>query len=284
MKSVPYTDKQYPVRLKQIQKPPKQIYIQGNVALLQKDGIAVVGSRVNTPWGEQITKEFVKVFVQNGLVVISGMAKGIDSIAHKTCIEQGGKTIAVLGCGFEQIQTKQEVSLYTDIVENGGAILSEYEPTEPALSYHFPARNRIISGISIAVFVVEAAYRSGTSITARLAMQQGKKVYCLPQEREARKGVGTNHLLQIGAKLITKPEEIVQDLGALQHTVPYERMEIPIPEEEKQLYEQLSKGICTPTQLSLALKQPIFKIQSLLMKMELEGKIEKDRRGRIVRT
>lgn len=283
MEIIQYEDTRYPTQLRKIKKMPEQLYVEGNIELLHNDGIAVVGSRVNTPWGEQITKEFVKAFVQNGLVVISGMAKGIDSIAHKTCIQQGGRTIAILGCGIEYAKTMQDTALCAEILASGSTILSEYEPNEPAKSFHFPARNRIISGMSRGVFVVEAAFRSGTSITAKLAMEQGKKVYCLPQEREARKGVGTNHLLQIGATLITKPEEIIQDLGVLKHTVPCKKGKGAISEEEKAIYAQLQKGNRTPTQLSIALKQPIFKIQSMLMKMELEEKIRKDSLGRIIK-
>ncbi len=271
---------QYPSTLQKIAKPPEELYVEGNAELLQKDCIAVVGSRANTDWGEAITREFVKAFVQAGLVVVSGMATGIDSIAHTACMQYGGKTIAVLGCGLQNITTKHNVELLETILQKEGAVITEYPPEEPGRAIHFPARNRIISGLSLAVFVVEAAYRSGTSITARKAMEQGKNVYCLPQEREASKGVGTNHLLQIGAKLITKPEEILQDLGVLSHTVPCQTIENNVPEEERRIFEELQKGNRTPTQLSIALGQPIAIIQSLLMKMELEDKIKKDRMGR----
>jgi len=283
MRKIVLGEKEYPSRLAQIHKPPAQLYTKGDINLLHKDCIAVIGSRVNTSWGEEITKEFVKAFVKRGLVVVSGMAKGIDSIAHRACIQYGGKTIAVLGSGLKNMYPKENEALCAEVVQKEGLVITEYEAEEPGKSIHFPARNRIISGLSLAVFVVEAAYRSGTSITAKLALQQGKHVYCLPQEREVRKGVGTNHLLQIGAKLITSPEDILNSLGTLEHTVEAVSIEDVCSEEERAIFRELQKGNRTPTQLSIALKQPIFKIQSLLMKMELEEKIKKDSTGRIVR-
>ena len=283
MEEIRLEDNNYPINLKKIKKPPEQLYVKGDKNLLSKDAIAVIGSRVNTPWGERIAKEFVKAFVENGLVVVSGMARGIDSIAHKSCIQYGGKTIAVLGSGLENIYPKENEVLFQNIIENNGLVVTEYEPTEPGKYMHFPARNRIISGLSLAVFVVEAAYRSGTSITAKVALEQGKKVYCLPQERETTKGVGTNHLLQIGAKLILKPEEIIEDLGALEHTVEKVKVEENYTKEEKEIFFQLQKGNRTPTQLSIALGKPIFEIQSRLMRMELEEKVEKDSLGRIIK-
>lgn len=151
--------------------------------------------------------------VDNNVVIVSGMAVGIDTIAHETCIAKGGKTIAVLGGGLKNIFPKENKKLFYRIIESGGLIISEYGLDEPVQKKNFPKRNRIISGLSDGVLVVEAAYRSGTSITARYARSQGKKVFCIPNSIGNKNSYGSIELAKNGAKIVTSGYEILAELG-----------------------------------------------------------------------
>lgn len=183
MELIDLKNENYPNKLKQIKKPPKKIYIEGNIQNLNLPYcIGVIGSRNNTSYGEKWCKFFVKEFVRYGMVIVSGMAVGIDSIAHKEAIENGGRTIAVIPSGLNNIYPKVNKNLYKLIINNGGTVITEYEPYEEASSKRFIERNRIVSGLSDGVFVVEASYRSGTSVTAKIALEQNKKVFCIPRK------------------------------------------------------------------------------------------------------
>ena len=181
MKIIKYEDKAYPELLKKIKNPPKKIYIKGMQENLNTRAIAVVGSRNCTPYGEKWCEIFVKELVKYNLTIVSGMALGIDSIAHKTALKYGGKTIAVLPCGLENIFPQKNKNLFKKIIELNGTVISEYAPKTEAFYDLFLQRNRIVSGLSVGLLVVEAAYRSGTSVTARLALSQGKNVFCIPR-------------------------------------------------------------------------------------------------------
>lgn len=185
----------------------------GNISLLNTDSVAVIGSRNSSEYGEKITSEITKDLVNNGVTIVSGMAVGIDTVAHKTCLEYGGKTIAVLGGGFKNIYPKENTELFSKIIKNGGLVLSEFPYDEPVQKKNFPKRNRIISGLSLGVLVVEAAYRSGTSITARLAKNQGRKVFCVPNGVGNKNSYGTIELLKKGAILVSKASDILSALN-----------------------------------------------------------------------
>lgn len=159
-----------------------------------------------------MAKKITKDLVQNNIVIVSGMATGIDSVAHKACIENGGKTIAVLGSGFKYIYPKENEKLFFDIIENEGLVLSEFPFDSPVQMKNFPKRNRIISGLSLGVLVVEAAYRSGTSITARFAKMQGRKVFCIPNSIGNKNSYGTIDLLRNGATLVRNAKDILSEL------------------------------------------------------------------------
>lgn len=180
--TISYDDEKYPKMLKKIYKPPKKLYIRGNTDNLNTRCLAVIGSRNSTEYGEKWCKYFVKEFVKSDITIVSGMAVGIDSIAHKTALKYGGKTIAVLPSGFDNIFPKENMGLYKRILDSDGTVLTEYESNTNANSNRFLERNRIVSGLSLAVLVIEAAYRSGTSVTARIALSQGKKVFCIPRK------------------------------------------------------------------------------------------------------
>ena len=172
----------YPKKLKEIPNPPEKLYIDGNLENLDSPCLAVIGSRNCTDYGEKWCKYFVKELVKYGITIVSGMALGIDSIAHKTALKYGGRTIAVLPCGFSNIYPKRNTGLYKNILNNKGTVITEYELDTEAESNRFLERNRIVSGLSMGVLVVEAAYRSGTSVTARLAITQKRDVFCIPRK------------------------------------------------------------------------------------------------------
>ena len=206
-------DREFPERLLNIKKYPNIIFATGDINLLNsKYTVGIVGSRNCTEYGVKATNEFSKRLSQKGLCIISGMAVGIDGVAHNAAINEIGKTIAVLGGGFNHIFPEENEWLFHKILENGGCIISEYPPDELPDKNNFPIRNRIISGLSDALLVVEAEHRSGSSITARYANEQGKIVYAIPSNIYSYAGLGTNRLIQEGAILATKPEQIISDI------------------------------------------------------------------------
>ena len=164
---IEYSEELYPERLRDIKNPPSRLYVLGNIEILNDHAIAVVGSRHNTQYGERMCKKFTKNLVEYGINIISGLAIGIDTIAHETCLKNSGKTIAVLPCGLKNIYPKSNISLANKILENDGLLITEYEDDVKADSNKFKERNRIVAGLGIGTLVVEAGERSGTNITAR---------------------------------------------------------------------------------------------------------------------
>lgn len=182
MNFIDFDDERYPDTLRKINNPPKRLYYKGDINLLKSDSIAVIGSRDITDYGKNIEKDFVKDIALRDIVVVSGMAIGADRIAHEETLNCGGKTIAVMGTGFNHIYPVQNVDIYNRILEESGLIITEYQDDVKFISSNFPRRNRIISGLAKTVLVIEAEYRSGTSITAKLAWKQGKPVYAIPRK------------------------------------------------------------------------------------------------------
>lgn len=206
-------DEKYPQRLLRTKNFPTEIYAIGNIELLNaKYTIGIVGTRKCTEYGRRVANEFGKELSSKGICIISGLAMGIDGIAHNVAIEEQGKTIAVLGCGLNYIYPPENEWLFHKILEKGGCIISEYPTNTKPEKSHFPSRNRIISGLSDAVLVVEANYRSGSSITAKYAKKEGKVVYAIPNTIYATEGIGTNRLIREGAVLVTKPEQIIENI------------------------------------------------------------------------
>ena len=235
----------YPDMLKKIPSAPKKIYAIGNISLLNEKSISIVGSRNSSEYGRKITKSITKDLVQSGIVIVSGMANGIDSVAHKTCLEYGGKTIAVLGSGFRHIFPKENEELFHQIIENDGLVISEYPIDTPVQMKNFPKRNRIISGLSIGLLVIEAAYRSGTSITAKYAKIQERKVFCIPNSIGSKNSYGTINLIQNGAILVRNAQDILKVLGMEclkeSNTVKFKQLEL-LDEESKEIFNCINKN------------------------------------------
>ena len=206
-------DKAYPQILKNIYDFPKKLYIKGNKAILNNTSIAIVGCRENTKYGEKVAKSFAYHLAKNNIVIISGLARGIDSYAHIGAIYAKGKTIAVLGNGLDITYPKENKILADKIIEYGGCLISEYPiGTEPS-KMNFPARNRIISGMSQGVVVVEAKERSGSLITADFALEQGKNVFAVPGPITIQTSVGTNELIKQGAIPVTNYRDILREIS-----------------------------------------------------------------------
>lgn len=271
IKEIKIEDKKYPNQLKEIKNPPNKIFLVGNEKILQSDGIAVIGSRCNTEYGEKYATKFSKELAKQGLTIISGMAVGIDGFAHKGALSVGGKTIAVLGSGFNNIYPEENKELFKQIIENDGAIITEYEPDVKPNSENFPKRNRIVSGLSKGVLVIEAVYRSGTSITAKLGQSQGRKVFCIPSNLERKNGVGTNQLIKEGASLVTNIDDI---LNAIKVERKAENNAVKIPAEYLPIYEVLEDEPMNVNVICKKLKTDISSINANLMLMELEGYIK----------
>ena len=205
-------DAEYPERLREIYDPPAVLWIRGDATLLARPGIAVVGTRQPSPYGAGMAELLSRDLANRRLVILSGMARGVDTAAHKGAIEAGGKTVAVWGTGIDVIYPKENKKLAESIVATGGAIVSEYPLGTFPAPQNFPIRNRILSGMSVGVLVIEAAEYSGTRITARCAMEQNRDVYAVPGNVTNKNAWGPNTLIKQGAKLTATWEDVWEDL------------------------------------------------------------------------
>ncbi|TYQ13150.1 UNVERIFIED_CONTAM: DNA processing protein [Acetivibrio alkalicellulosi] len=211
IKILTINDELYPYYLKNIYDPPSVLYVKGDIRINDKY-IAVVGSRKATSYGLSMAHTISCELSRYGITVVSGMARGIDSYAHKGILSVGGRTIAVLGCGLDIVYPNENKKLMDSIIENG-ACVSEYLPGIAPLANNFPARNRIISGISLGVIVIEAGERSGSLITANFALDQGREVFALPGNVCSINSTGTNRLIKEGAKMVTGIEDILEEIN-----------------------------------------------------------------------
>lgn len=284
MKIINYDDELFPKGLENIKHCPQKLYVEGNINILNNYAIAVIGSRDCSNYGEKWCEKFVKELLQYNLAIVSGMAKGIDTIAHKTALKYGCKTIAVLPSGFNNIYPKENMDLYKKIIDSEGAVISEYEPNTKADSNKFLERNRIVSGISIATLVIEAEYRSGTSVTARLTKEQGKKVFCIPGSLDNGKSIGTNKMIQDGAKLVTSAEDIIQNYDFLEKVNSINEIKYDdVDEQYKDVFNLLSD---IPVDFEELVKKSNLKVNELMSKLtmlELDGKIKRLSGNRFVK-
>jgi len=203
--------KYYPERLRNIDDAPKELYCLGNLELLNyKNNIAMIGSRNCSSYGERAAKDFAYNLAKEDICIVSGLAKGIDSFSHIGALNAKGRTIAVLGSGLDNIYPKENIKLVKEIIKNNGLVISEYPLGTKPLKYHFPARNRIISGLSDSVLVVEARKNSGTNITVDFALEQGKDVFVIPGNIYSKTSDGTNYLITEGAIPVLTYKDILK--------------------------------------------------------------------------
>lgn len=267
-------DKAYPEALRTIENAPAQLYVMGNEKILNEMCFSIIGSRTCTEKGLKMAEAMAKQLCEYNACIVSGMALGIDTAAHKGALLAGGKTIAVLGAGFEHIYPESNIPLAQNILESGGAIVTEYPPEEPVKSAHFPKRNRIVSGLSIGTLVVEAHYRSGTSITARLAAEQGRKVFAIPNGVDEKYGVITNELIKKGAILTRNIEDIVREYKFLQKIERKSENALSVPKEYQEIYAVLTEEKMQIEEIERKVKKDTKQINALLTMMELEGYIK----------
>jgi DNA processing protein len=205
-------DRRYPSQLLEIYDAPVVLYVKGNIEALASFSVALVGSRRASLYGLGIAKKFAVELAQLGIPVVSGMARGIDTAAHEGALQAKGTTVAVLGCGLEHVYPSENAKLSQAIAQNG-AVVSEFPMITPPASFNFPRRNRIISGLSRGVVVVEAALKSGALITSDFALEHGREVFAVPGQVNSLAAQGTNQLIKQGAKLVTSVEDILEDLA-----------------------------------------------------------------------
>lgn len=275
-KIIEYASESYPKRLRYISNPPTRLYVAGNIEILNEIGISVIGSRTNTQYGEKMCKTFVKDLVEYNVNIISGLAYGIDSIAHKECLKNGGKTIAVLPSGLNNVYPVEHKELADAIVENGGAVVSEYEDNVKTDSKKFLERNRIVAGLGIGTLVVEAGSRSGTSVTAKFTIKDGKPVFCIPSSLENIKGKTTNELIQNGSKLVTRVEDILnyyEDIKFFKKEKVIKDVFVDIPKDLRKIYKIISDVPQDTNAIVRKTGLPIAEVNYKIMLLQLEDKI-----------
>lgn len=216
IKKISFEDRNYPKLLKEIKNPPKILYLKGEI-LPEEDCFAIVGKRKCSSYGKQIALEIAGDLTEAGLTIVSGLAPGIDTISHRTVVERKKRTIAVLGTGIDEksIYPKENLKLAEKILETGGALISEYPPGTKGSNFSFPQRNRIVSGLSLGVLVVEAKEKSGALITAEWAEKQGKKFFAVPGSIYFSNSKGCHYLIKKGAKLVESADDIIKELNFL---------------------------------------------------------------------
>lgn len=273
---IEYASNDYPERLRYIENPPSRLYVEGNYKILNEIGIAVIGSRTNTQYGERMCKKFVKDLVEYDLNIISGLAYGIDSIAHKSCLKNSGKTIAVLPSGLKNIYPAENRKLAQAIIDNGGAVVSEYDDNVKADYDKFLERNRIVAGLGIGTLVVEAGHRSGTSVTARLTEECGKKVFCIPSSLENIKGKTTNQLIQNGAYLVTDVEDIINfypDLKFIKRNLVRKNIDLDITPDLINVYRVINNIPQDVNEIAKRSNLSISEVNYKTMMLQLQDKI-----------
>ena len=273
IKILTWQDESYPQRLKEIDQPPPVLYIRGEYLPDDLFAVAIVGTRRVTHYGRQITEELSAFLAANGLTVISGLARGVDAIAHQATLKAGGRTIGVLGSGVDKIYPPEHRGLAEQMMERG-AIISDYAPGTPPDASNFPPRNRIISGLSLAVVVVEAGETSGALITAEFAAEQGREIFAVPGSILAPQSKGTNKLIQNGALPLLSVNDLMQTLDITrvgEHKAI--RKIMPSDAIEAKLLTVLSNEPLHVDEIRNQADLPIEKVSASLALMELKGMV-----------
>lgn len=275
---------EYPPLLADIYDPPPVLYVRGNRALRHERPFAVVGSRRATRDGRRAAEEISCELGRQGVCVVSGLARGVDTCAHKGCLDGGGRTIAVLGCGVDVVYPPENAALLRRLLENGGSVISEYPPGTPPLGQHFPARNRIISGLSRGVLLVEGAQGSGAMITVDFAADQGRDVFALPGSIYSPLSGAPNRLLVEGAVPVLSAWEILEYYrwGERPQNQPEKGAPVALDEEEEKLVQFIRNEELSFDELAVQTGFNSAKLNSLLTRLELRG-IIKQAPGRLYR-
>jgi len=274
-KLITYWDEEYPQLLKNIPDPPVCLFVKGKWEYLSYDLFAVVGTRKMTSYGKQATERFVSE-ISKHFVIVSGMAYGVDTIAHSSALRLNRPTIAVLGSGVDVVYPKSNKMLYEQIIDNG-CVVSEYLPWESPKKFTFVERNRIISGLSVGVLVTEAGVESGALITAKYAIEQGRDVFAVPGDIFRTTSQGTNYLIKSGAFVATEPSDILEYYGFKDH-----RKIVELTDDEAQIFGAIESEV-TIEEMSEKLNVPISQVMLILTTLELKGLVYRTERNTYAR-
>lgn len=273
---LPYTSEQYPKHLKAIYDPPLALYVKGSILETDILAIAIVGARRCTYYGLSQAERFARLLAQKGLCIVSGMARGIDAAAHRGAISSHGRTIAVLGCGLGVIYSRENIELAEQVVQHG-AIVSEFPMNTPPDFRNFPPRNRLISGLSLGVLVVESSLNSGSLITAQWALEQGKEVFAVPGNIDSIYSRGTHKLIKEGAKLVEDISDIIQELGPVAEAldiadtyVTNDPRSLSLNSQEKKIFSLLSSSPKDIDEIIRVAQLPTSVVSSTLMILEIK--------------
>lgn len=273
VKKLTLEDADFPERLRNIANPPKQLYVMGYTSILfAKPCLSVVGSRSVSTYGRQVTTSLVEGVAGSGVVIISGLAIGVDSIAHRAALNAKTGTIAVLPCGLNRLYPSSNADLGRKILREGGALISEYPDNTPPLRQHFIARNRLVSGLSNAVLITEAAAKSGTLHTANFALEQGKTVMAVPGNITSMLSAGTNNLIKTGAITVTCADDILLALGITEKQKRLSNV-ISSNKEESVILSIISKGVSDGGEILNLSGLSVTVFNQTLTMLEIEGKI-----------
>lgn len=273
IEKIDFTSVEYPEKLRNIPRPPRQLYYAGDISLLHKKCVGVVGARKYTVYGKNVAMMIGRRLAESGLPVVSGLALGIDAFSHEGALEADGKAVGVLGSGINRMGPERNRGLMMRSLRAGGVVISEYEPDEEARKATFPARNRIISGLSEAVVIVEAGLNSGSLITAKHAAEQGRTIYAVPGNINSQSSIGSNLLIRDGAVPLVVIEDLIRDMGGCHSD---RGSQIPDLEgDELGIYRAVAErsgATCEELIAATGISPPL--LNSLLTVMEIKGLIE----------
>lgn len=277
IKLITLNDSAYPENLKRIYDPPPVLYIKGDLKKEDADAMAIVGARNATTYGKMVTERLSSELASYGFTIISGMARGIDTFAHRGAIAGGGRTIAVFGSGINTVYPPENRRLAEEIIESG-AVISEFQPGIPPEKTNFPRRNRIISGMSVGVLVIEATNDSGSLITANAALEQGREVFAIPGNINSRHSTGTNGLIKKGAKLVEDIEDILEELrpqlAKRDVDVLKKERRFDFSMEEDLIWNLISHDPKHIDEITFGSGLPSSKVSTLLLDLELKGAVQ----------
>lgn len=279
---VGFDEPKYPTLLKEIADPPLLLLVKGSLEGLKKPSLSVVGTRRNSTLGEEAVERIVLPLAEMGVTIVSGLALGIDSLAHRAALKGKSTTIAVLGTDFVKIYPASNQNLLEEIIDSGGGVITEYPPGAPIKAYNFPLRNRIIAGLTKATLIVEAPQKSGALITARLALESNRDVMAVPGEITRSGAWGTNNLIKLGAKLVTEPQDVLTEMG-WEGKIKSCPKPAPQGKTEESILEILAEGEATIDELVEKTSLPIEEINGSLIMLEIKGLIKSLGGGKYMR-
>lgn len=275
IKVVTKDESNYPENLRELDNAPAVLYVKGDFKASDVNSVAVVGSRKMTSYGREVTENFSSELASLGVTIVSGLARGVDTVAHEATLEANGRTIAVLGCGLDKIYPPSNIGLAQKIVKSGGALISEYPLGYPALPVNFANRNRIISGLSKAILVVEGAEKSGTLLTASHAAEQGRAVFAVPGQITSPLSAAPLFLIKSGAKMATKVSDILEELD-LQLQLNRDEIEkiLPANSDEQKLLTILENEPLHLDEVARISTLKVSEVSARLTMMEIKGMVK----------